>query len=228
MEKRMLFEATPVAAIHCRVIAHIERAGDDFAVALGQHQTKIRSESLIKLVEQFLGQVLTAVIEPIDMAFVQAKHRAQVTLRQFIAFVSTDGNAALHHFAPLALDLVTPVTAEAGKVIVKRIEATILPMVLNSVARKKAYRLERCPLVSEAEVYMHGRDLVIRGDLRQCLAHEAHHLAAIFAIGGQKAVTGDRSKGNADEHLWIILNSRPMRRFGPFIIEDELAHAVEL
>ena len=85
----------------------------------------------------------------------------------------------------------------------------------------------------------------ITGDIAAVVLHRCEH-----AIGGREVrmdsnelADGHHGSGRslpelgqrpielvrgADQHFRIILNSRPMRRFGPFIIKDELAHAVEL
>ena len=70
VKKRMFLGASPVAAIHRLVIAHIEGAGDDLAVALGEHQAEMRGKALVQFVKKFLGQILPAVIQPVDVALV--------------------------------------------------------------------------------------------------------------------------------------------------------------
>ena len=75
---------------------------------------------------------------------------------------------------------------------------------------------------------MDGRDLVVGGDLRQRLAHKLNQRRTIFASRSEKPVAGHRSERNAHEHFRIILDPGMVRRLGPFIIEHELAHAVEL
>ena len=85
----------------------------NLAVALGEHQTEIRRKTAVQLIEKVLGQILPPVVEPVDMALVQAKHRAHVVLRQLRSLIGANGDAALRDFTPLALDLVAPVAAEA-------------------------------------------------------------------------------------------------------------------
>ena len=172
----MLFESAPVAAVHGGIVADVERAGDDLAVALGEHQTKMRREAPMQLVEKFLRQILAAVIEPVDVVFVQPKHRAHVVLRQLVALVGANRNAPLRHFAPLALDLVAPVAAKAAEIVVEGSEIAVLPMELNAHAREKTHLFERLALVGETEIYVHRRDLIVGGDLRQRLSHEANQL----------------------------------------------------
>ena len=82
MQKRLLFEGAPIAAIHRRVVPHIESAGDDFAVALGQHQANVRRKPTVNLIEKLRREVLAAVVVPIDMAFVEAKHGAHLRSRE--------------------------------------------------------------------------------------------------------------------------------------------------
>ena len=78
----MLFEGAPVAAVHRDLVAHVERAGDDLAATLRQHETEIRREAPLQLIKELLGQILPPVIESIDVIFIEPKHGAQVLLRQ--------------------------------------------------------------------------------------------------------------------------------------------------
>ncbi len=100
-------------------------------------------------------------------------------------------------------------------------------MKLNSHAREKTDLFQRRALVGQAEIYVHRWDLVICGDLGQRLAQQTDERRAILARGDEKALPGHRGEGNTDEHLGIVLNSRAMRRLGPFVIEDEFPHAIE-
>src|SRR5512132_1997677 len=99
VEKRMLLETPPIAAIHSLVITHIEGACDNLAAAFSQHQAKILGKTLLQLVKKFLRQILPAVVKPVDMAFVQAEHGAQMFLREFLALVGANRDAALCHLA---------------------------------------------------------------------------------------------------------------------------------
>ncbi len=101
-------------------------------------------------------------------------------------------------------------------------------MVLNAHAREETHLFERLAFIGKAKIHMHRRNFVIGGDLGQRLPHEAYQLRPVFALRGQKTMSGDWRKRHADQHLGIILNARMMRRFGPFIIENKLSHAVQL
>src|SRR5574339_774732 len=101
----------------------------------------------MQFIEEVLSQILPAVIEPVDMIFVQSKHRAQMLLRQVLSFVGADCNAALLHFTPLALDLVAAVAAKAAEIIIEGPETVVLPMKLDSHARKEAHLFQRLALV---------------------------------------------------------------------------------
>ena len=52
-------------------IADIERAGDDFAITLRQHETSIFGEPAMDLVEKLFREILATVIVPVDMTFIQ-------------------------------------------------------------------------------------------------------------------------------------------------------------
>ena len=172
----MFLEGAPVTAIHGDIVAHVERAGDDLAAALGEHETEIRRKAPLQLIEELLGQILPPVIQPIDVIFVEAKHRAQVFLRELLAFVGADRDPAFFHFAPLALDLVAPVAAKAAKIIVEGMETAVLPVILNARAWEKTDCFQRLALVGKTKINMHRRDFVVGGDLRQRLSQETNEL----------------------------------------------------
>ena len=94
----MLFEGAPVASIHRDVIAHVERAGDNLAASLGEHETKVRGKAPMQLVEKLLRQILPAIVKSINVVFIKLKHRAQMFLRQLLPFVSADGDSPLSPF----------------------------------------------------------------------------------------------------------------------------------
>src|SRR5215475_8840672 len=112
MQKRLLFESAPIATIHRRVVPHVESAGDDFSLSLGQHQANVRRKPALNLIEKLRRKVLAAVVVPIDMALVKAKHGAHLCSREISPFESADNNSSLGNFAPLPFDLVTSITAE--------------------------------------------------------------------------------------------------------------------
>src|SRR4030095_634169 len=114
----------------------------------------MRGEAPMQFVEKFSREILPAVIEPVDVLFVQAKHRAHVGLRELVALVSANRNAPLRHLAPLAFDFVAPVAAKAAKVVVEGIEIMVLPLELNSRAWKETYLFERFALVGETKIYV--------------------------------------------------------------------------
>src|SRR6266480_7518672 len=116
----------------------------------------MRREPPMQLVEKLLRQILSAVIESVDVTFVQAKHGAHVMLRELGTFIGPNRNAALRHLAPLPFDFIAPVAAKTAEVIIEGTEVAVLPMKLNAGARKKSYLLQRLALVGEAESYMDG------------------------------------------------------------------------
>src|SRR5829696_7391626 len=128
MEERVILERAPVSPVHSRMISDVKGSGDNLAVTLGQHQANIAREPSLKLFKKRFRQVLATIIESIDVAFVKTKHGAHMFLRQLFALDRTDRDSALRNFAPLALDLVAPVAAEAGEIIIKRAKILILPV----------------------------------------------------------------------------------------------------
>ena len=70
VQEWMFLGAAPVAPLHRLVVAHVEGAGDDLAIALGEHETEIGGEAFVQFVEKLLGQILPAIVKPVDMAFV--------------------------------------------------------------------------------------------------------------------------------------------------------------
>src|SRR4030095_2286454 len=114
----------------------------------------MRGEAQVQFIEKLLREILPAVIEPVDVLFVQAKHGAHVVLRELFALVSVNRNAPLRHLAPLAFDFIAPVAAKAAKVVVEGIEITVLPLELNSRTWKKTDLFERFALVGETEIYV--------------------------------------------------------------------------
>src|SRR5262245_59620770 len=114
MQKRLLFESAPIPTIHCRAIPHVESAGDDFSLSLRQHQANVRRKPTLNLIEKFRSEVLPAVVVPIDMALVEAKHRAHLCSREISPFEGADNNSPLSDFPPLPFDLITSITAKAS------------------------------------------------------------------------------------------------------------------
>src|SRR5580765_5795482 len=104
----------------------------------------MRGEAPVQFIEKFLREILPAVIEPVDVLFVQAKHGAHVGLR---ALVSANRNAPPGHLVPLAFDFIAPVAAKAAEVVVEGIEIMVLPLKLNSRAWEETYLFERFALV---------------------------------------------------------------------------------
>src|SRR5580765_6300 len=103
----------------------------------------MRGEAPVQFIEKFSREILPAIIEPVDVLFVQAKHGAHVVLRELVALVSVNRNAPLRHLAPLAFDFIAPVAAKATEIVVEGIEITVLPLELNSRAWKETYLFER-------------------------------------------------------------------------------------
>src|SRR5258706_11411879 len=104
MEKRMLLVAAPVAPVHGGVIANVESARNKLAIALGQHQAHIRSETAVQFVKKLLGEILPAVVKPGDVPPVELGDGAQMLLGQLFAFAGAHGYAALPPLAPLSLE----------------------------------------------------------------------------------------------------------------------------
>ena len=115
----MLFEGAPIAPVQGGVITHVKGAGNDLAVALGEHEANVGGETSMQFVEEFLRQVLATIIKSVDMAFVETKHRAHVLLRQLRSFIRSNGDTALRHLTPFAFDLVAPVATKAGQIILE-------------------------------------------------------------------------------------------------------------
>src|SRR5215468_8628971 len=113
MQKRLFSESTPIPAIHRRVVAHVEGAGDDFSLSLGHHQANVRRKPTLNLIEKFRREVLAAVVVAIDMTLVEAKHRAHLCSREVSPFEGTNNNSLLRDFPSLPFDLITSITAEA-------------------------------------------------------------------------------------------------------------------
>lgn len=119
VKKGYVVKGAPIAPIHRVVIAKIERSSDNFAALLGEHQASVIGESAVDRFEKFLREILAAVIEPVDMILVQAKHRGEMAPSQFLAFNGSNRNTPLRHFTPFPLDFVPPIAAKASKVLVE-------------------------------------------------------------------------------------------------------------
>src|SRR5687767_7731111 len=102
------------------MISDVKGAGDNLAATFGQHQADIAREPSLKLVKELFRKILTAIIESIDVAFVKTKYGAHMFLRQLFALYRADRDSPLRNFASFALDLVTPIAAEAAEIIIKR------------------------------------------------------------------------------------------------------------
>src|SRR4051812_19209242 len=114
----------------------------------------MRGEAPMQCIEKFLREILPAIIKPVDVPFVQAKHGAHVILREVVALVSANRNAPLRHLAPFAFDFIAPVAAKAAEVVVEGLEIAVLPLELNSCAWKETHLFERFALVRETEIYV--------------------------------------------------------------------------
>src|SRR5262249_30834722 len=107
-------ERTQIAAIRRRVSPHVESARDDFPRSLGQHQANVPCKPTLNLIEKLRREVLAAVVVPIDMALVEAKHGAHLCSREISPFEGADNNSPLSDFPPLPFDLITSITAKAS------------------------------------------------------------------------------------------------------------------
>src|SRR5215510_5772232 len=154
MQKRMLLESAPIAAIHRRVVPHVESARDDFPRSLGQHQANVPCKPTLNLIEKFRREVLAAVIVPIDMALVEAKHGAHLCSREISPFEGTDNNSPLSDFPPLPFDLVPSITAKASQIVVERVKILILPVKLETGPRKKPDLFQSFSFLDQAKVDM--------------------------------------------------------------------------
>src|SRR5262245_562104 len=154
MQKRLLFEGAPIPAIHRRVVPHVERAGDDFPLAFGQHQANVRRKPTLNLIEKLRREVLAAVVVAIDMAFVEAKHGAHLRSREIVPFKGPDSNSSLKDLPPLSFNLITPITAEAPEVVVECVKILILPVKLETCSGKKPDLFQSFPLLDQAKVHM--------------------------------------------------------------------------
>src|SRR4030095_9715921 len=154
MQKRLLFEGTPIAAIHRRAVPHIESAGDDFPFSLGQHQANMRSKPTVNLIEKFHREVLAAVVVTIDMALVEAKHGAHLRSREIRPFEGPDNYSPLSDFPSLPFNLITPITAKTTEIVVERVKILILPVKLKTCSGKKPDLFQSLPLLDQAKVHM--------------------------------------------------------------------------
>ena len=101
MQKGLLFKGTPIAAIHRRLVPHVESAGDDFPFSLRQHQANVRRKPTLNLIEKLRREVLAAVVVAIDMAFVEAKHGAHLRSREIVPLEGADNNSPLRPLVAL-------------------------------------------------------------------------------------------------------------------------------
>src|SRR5262249_7153394 len=123
--------------------------------------------------------------------------------------------------------LVAPVAPEACEIIIERTKTVVLPMKLQAMSSQEADFLQGVDFVVEAEIYVHGRDLVLRGDGRQRLSQQTNQSWSILPARNQEASPRDGSKRNTHEHLWIVADAQTLRGFGPLIVENEFPHAVQ-
>lgn len=154
MQERLLFESAPIAAVHRCAVAHVESARDDFPLALGQHQTNVRRKPTVNLIEKFRREVLAAVVMPIDMALVEAKHGTHLRSREISPFEGPDNNSPLSDFPSLPFNLITSVTAKTTEIVVERVKILILPVKLETCSGKKPDLFQSLPLLDQAKVHM--------------------------------------------------------------------------
>src|SRR6266850_794764 len=154
MQKRLLFEGAPIAAIHRRAVPHIESAGDDFPLALGQHQANVRRKPTVNLIEKFRREVLATVVVPIDMGLVEAKHRAHLCSREISPFEGPNNNSPLSDFPSLPFNLIASITAKTTEIVVERVKILILPVKLETCSGKKPDLFQSLPLLDQAKVHM--------------------------------------------------------------------------
>ena len=145
-------EGTPVSSVHSGMISDVEGSGDNLAVAFGQHQANMAREPSLKLVKELFREVLASVIESIDVTFVKTEHGAHMFLRQLFTLHRTDRDSPLRNVASFALDLVTPIAAEAAEIIIKRAEIVILPVKLDAAPGNEANFFENGDFIVQAEV----------------------------------------------------------------------------
>ena len=148
----MVLESAPVSSVHGGMISDVKGAGDNPAAAFGQHQADIAREPSLKLVKELFRKILTAIIESIDVAFVKTKYGAHMFLCQLFALYRPDRDSPLRNFASFALDLVTPIAAEAAEIIIKRAKIVILPVKLDAAPGNEANLFESGDFIVQAEV----------------------------------------------------------------------------
>ena len=109
-------------------------------------------EPSLKLVKELLRKILAAVVESIDVTFVKTEHGAHMFLCQLFTLHRADRDFPLRDFAPLALDLVTAIAAEAAEIIIERAEIVILPVKLDAAPGNEADFFESGDFIVQAEV----------------------------------------------------------------------------
>ena len=152
MEEGLVLGGAPVSSVHGRLISDVKGSRDNLAVAFGQHQTNMARQPSMKLVEKLLREILAAIIESIDVAFVKTKHGAHMFFCQFFALHRSDCDSPLRNLASFALDLVAPIAAEAAEIIIKGGEIVILPVELDPAPGDESYLFESGDFIVQAEI----------------------------------------------------------------------------
>ena len=83
-------------------------------------------------------------------------------------------------------------------------------------------------LIGQAEINVDRRNFVVSGDFRKCLPHESNQTLPLVRGARKKSTAGHRGKRHSHQQLRIILNTQTMSGIRPFIVENKLAHAVQL
>src|ERR1700689_5029578 len=115
---------------------------------------------------------------------------------------------------------------EAREVIVEGLKSRVLPMVLIAEAFEVAEFGERRDLIVGAKRHVHRRQFVLIAYVHERAAERADHLSAIDARRGEKSPTRMRRERHAHQQLRVVAKVGALRRLGPSVVEDELAHAV--
>src|ERR1044071_8528374 len=100
-------------------------------------------EALADFREKIPGEVLSPVIEPVDVAFVKAKHGSRMSFGQIVALHGSDVNPPLQNLPALSFDFVPAIAPETPEIIVEALKFVILPMKLQPVPLHESKLLER-------------------------------------------------------------------------------------
>src|SRR5947207_9193856 len=124
-------ERPPIAAVEYATLLHVKRARDKLSLVPRDHEAQVALKATRQEIEEPGLQVLPAPIELVDVGLIQRIHAGEEFVRDLLAAQDVDRDPLLVHLAHLPLDLVAPLGAKVGEIIVKRAIVVIEPLVLQ-------------------------------------------------------------------------------------------------